>query len=284
MDNLIYSLSGLNCQYGSNDYPVLEISELDIINGEVAFFIGASGVGKSTVLETLGLMNNTISENTNSIFNFTTAQGVLDLSSAWQKGESYLAEIRRQNLSFIFQNTNFFGNLTALENVCISQIIQGKNIDTAKLSAVRLLKKLFGIDIVQEIMDGKKVSELSGGQRQRLAFVRAAVTDCQVLLADEPTGNLDWANANVLMNELVGLIKDSKKTAIIVSHDIPMALKYGDCVVLIEKINDSRVKNRVYGKIDKSTVYRREGDLWENGSQSSMSTINFNTFLKNKLV
>ena len=247
------------------------------------FFVGASGVGKSTILETLGLMNATVEKSNETVFDFFKEEKSIDLSRFWEKSEQELASFRRDNLSFVFQNTNLFNNLTAFENVCISQIVQGKNRDRAELDAKRMLKKMFEPDIFEEIVLGKKITEMSGGQRQRLAFVRATVTDYEVLLADEPTGNLDWANANNLIERLVEDVKEANKTAVIVTHDINLALKYGDCIVLIKKKIEEEGNDHIYGLIDAESIFRNIDLNWTDSNNKKIKNAELGDYLKKQL-
>jgi ABC-type lipoprotein export system ATPase subunit len=279
----IFDVKNLNCKYKGGEFPVLKIPELIIEKGDVVFFVGASGVGKSTILETLGIMNDTVEKIDGTIFNFFQDEKAMDLSRFWGKSEQELASFRRENLSFIFQNTNLFNNLTAFENVCISQIIQGKNRGKAELDAKRMLKKMFEPDVFEEIILGKKITEMSGGQRQRLAFVRATVTDYQVLLADEPTGNLDWANANNLIERLVDDVREANRTAIIVTHDINLALNYGDRIVLIKKMIDEDVKDRIYGQIDAESVFRSIDLNWTDSNNQKIKKSDLGDYLKKQL-
>jgi len=289
MDNILFQIKGLKCKYPKSQWPVLEISELNIPVGEIVFFVGSSGVGKSTILETLGLMNNTISSNGATIFNYTSGNNAKSIGALWQKGENELASFRRKHLSFIFQSTNLFNNLTAFENVCLSQIVQGKSREKAELDAKRMLKRMFKKDnvpdeeLILKIIQGKKVTELSGGQRQRLAFVRAVITDYNVLLADEPTGNLDWGNAHNLMKVLVENVREKGKTAIIVTHDINLALEYGDRVVLIQKRQDPADKKRVFGLIDASSIYTKQNGTWQDVEQEKLESGRLAEYLKSQL-
>lgn len=252
-DTLTYFLENAVCQYKNSQFPVLEISSLKIKSGDIVFFVGASGVGKSTLLETLGLMNNTIVNQPKTKFLFDN--GSFDLMNLWKKSESEISEFRKKHFSFVFQSTNLFNNLSALQNVCLAQIVRGRTESESKINAVRMLKNVFDEKkdketLTEIIVNGKNASLFSGGQRQRLAFVRAAVADYNVLLADEPTGNLDSKNATELMKALKGEIQTMNKTAIVVTHDISMALEFGDQVVLLSKNTDtnSNIKGRISGK------------------------------------
>jgi ABC-type lipoprotein export system ATPase subunit len=282
--NNLFTIKDLSCQYKANAYPVLEIEELNIEEGSVVFMVGASGVGKSTLLETLGIMNNTINKRPQSKIWFNQNGDVYDLIEIWKKREGHLAKFRRKYLSFIFQNTNLFNNLTAFQNACISQVIQGKKYDASELKAKQILKTMFDDDVVMDIINGKKNTELSGGQQQRLAFVRAIVADYKVLFADEPTGNLDHASADNLMCQLTANVKESGRTGVIVTHDIDLALKYGDVIVIIFKCIESKDdEKRVYGKIDRKSVFRKNGNKWEGDDLNVLNTREMNIYLKSQL-
>jgi len=123
---ILYEVRNIHCQYRSSTRPVLQLDELNIYRGQVYFIVGASGVGKSTILETLGLMNNTIVCSNNSVMTFHGQTGTEDLTSIWSKKEQDQANFRKKYLSFIFQSTNLFLNLTAYENASISQVLHGK--------------------------------------------------------------------------------------------------------------------------------------------------------------
>lgn len=260
---LVFHLNKVACQYKSNDRPVLQIEELQIEKANTYFIVGSSGVGKSTILETLGLMNNTIRKEVGGSILFYPDEGdPIDIAALWKKTERELARFRKNFLSFIFQSTNLFSNLTAYQNASISQILKGHNSEESKLKARQLLAKLYPKEFLIEIIKGKKVVEMSGGQRQRLAFARALGTDYTVLLADEPTGNLDHHNAHKLLKILKDRVSKEHRTAIIVSHDIDLSVTYGDRIVLISKRQEQLDENTTYkyGLINDRAVYERTGD------------------------
>lgn len=264
---ILYEVRNIHCQYRSSTRPVLQLDELNIYRGQVYFIVGASGVGKSTILETLGLMNNTIVCSNNSVMTFHGQTGTEDLTSIWSKKEQDQANFRKKYLSFIFQSTNLFLNLTAYENASISQVLHGKRLDEARLKARQLLSKMFPKDFVKEIVNGKKVVEMSGGQRQRLAFCRALGTDYSILFADEPTGNLDYNNAQKLLQTLAEIVKNDNRTAVIVSHDIDLAVKYADTIILIRKelVESSEVTHSM-GVVDHASFFNRAAGKWNNSS------------------
>ena len=246
MDHYLFKIPELNCSYNQNDI-VLKIKDLTIPAKKISVLLGISGAGKSTFLETLGLMNNTIIKG-NLRFNPNNGSLPIDLEKAW-KQEAYISNIRNQYYSFIFQNTNLMPNFTALENVCMTQMIQGLSFDEAKKNAHGILEKMG----LSEMENNKKVFELSGGQQQRLAFVRAITPGFSVLFGDEPTGNLDEYNSEELMKIIRDQIMESDKSAIIVSHNISLALKYADFIMMIDK-----PKSADYGEINKNTIYHCE--------------------------
>lgn len=253
-----YRINNLACKYKTGKNPVLLVENLEINKGKVVFFLGASGVGKSTILETLGLMNNTILANPKTKFDFFDNSSTINMINIWDKRESFLAKFRKKHLSFIFQSTNLFPNLNAEENVLLTPMLQSLPQFKAKNKVRPIFKNIFTKEY-KEILSNKKISEMSGGQRQRLAFVRAIASNYTVLLADEPTGNLDWANANNLMKHLIEDIKSKGATSIIVSHDIALAVEHADKIVYIDKVlnSDSQDPKKHYhfGHISNANTY-----------------------------
>jgi len=260
---MIYNIKNLSCSYSTSVRPVLEIEQLQIEKAERVFFIGPSGVGKSTILESLGLMNNTIQENSNSVFDFL-GESFIDI---WDKGEAELKKKRNENFSFIFQSNNLFGSMTGYQNIISGAIINGKHeISSLKRKAAILVGELLS-DLNIKSGEDFNIIEMSGGQKQRVAFARAIIADKNILFADEPTGNLDWYNAEKLMmylDEKLG----SDKTAIIVTHDIELALKFATKIVLIDKkcelING---EENYYGIINTNSIYSKKDNTWTNASE-----------------
>lgn len=286
MSNPVYHIKNIVCQYNENSGPVLQIEELNLYEGEIVFFVGASGVGKSTLLETLGLMNNTIDFQNSGEFWFENKDIRQDLRGIWTKSEKVLSKFRQENLSFIFQSTNLFPNLSAFENVLLTQIVEGKSYDEASQNAKSMIYRLFPNqrDRDEIVEDGKSIMELSGGQRQRLAFVRAAISKYAILLADEPTGNLDWWNAKNLIKILVDKVKSEDGVTVIVTHDIDLATEYGDRIVLIRKeFRDPQDESSSYGVLNSKGIFTRDKDKWKNHEDKSIVQSDLSKYLKDQL-
>jgi ABC-type lipoprotein export system ATPase subunit len=240
MSQVIYELNNVVCSYdGSN--PVLKIGHLQIMGGRLVVMVGKSGAGKSTILETLGLMNNTIVEG--EITFMPETDKCYNLSGLWAE-EKLLSDVRNSHMSFIFQNTNLMHNFTAYENACIPQLIQGEKIDQAILNVERAMEQVG----LKEVKRDAHVAELSGGQRQRLAFVRAITPEFSVLFGDEPTGNLDENNSTELMKVIQKALSEKNRTSIIVSHNIDLSLAFADQIIMM-------VKQEGYGEILEENIY-----------------------------
>jgi ABC-type lipoprotein export system ATPase subunit len=270
--NTLFNISQLKCSYDQGKRIVLEIDHLEIPAGKTVFIIGASGIGKSTILETLGLMSFTLhpSGGTSFIFQDPQTGTSHDLPDLWKKSDQIVSEFRNKHFSFIFQNTHLMSNLTAHENVMLTQLIQGKSMDAAR-ARTREMLEVIGL---KEIKVNQKINTLSGGQRQRLAFCRAIATDFSVLFGDEPTGNLDITNAHNLMDILKQIISEKQRSAVIVSHDIDLALKYADLIIYIRKqfrsaLNSEGIaENEAYGLISAESLYMNvDNDKWMNNNE-----------------
>lgn len=262
----LYEISHLLCAYPASK-AVLEVNKLILPAGKITIILGKSGYGKSTLLETLALMNNPVLQGSIRFSPPTNKnQEAYELTSLWQKGKSKaLAKVRSRHFSFIFQQTNLMPNFSVLENVYISRMIQGIPRDQCIREAYKILDRVG----VQRSKANAKVTELSGGQRQRLAFARAVISDFDVLFGDEPTGNLDEANALEMMTIVSNFIhageQDLPKSAIIVTHHIDLALQFADIIMLI-------TKEKGLCKVKPEYVYKKKTDagelLWHNGDEA----------------
>ncbi len=262
MSSQLFEISNLVCTYNQESNDVLVVDKLNLYKGEIVFFLGASGTGKSTLLETLGLMNNTAKKGE---IKFETDDAQHDLVSVWNKESTDRIAIRKEHFGFIFQNTNLMNNLTAEENIVLSGLIkEDASIDSFDDDATRLLEKikLKGAGFDRTAFP----NNLSGGQRQRLAFARALISKSTVIFGDEPTGNLDDATAAQLMSFLQEEIKSQNKSALIVSHDKELALEFADRIVVI-----SKEENRPEGFIKEENIIVRQE--WLDDRQAAIKKI-----------
>lgn len=290
MSNKLFEIEHLRCSYDKkyregHSRVVLEIEHLAIPRGKKIFIVGESGIGKSTILETLGMMNNTIVPGDPTRFVFFESDGKeTDLKSMWQKRDKILSDFRLKNYSFIFQSTNLMKNFTAFENIAFTRMLQG----FTQYSSFQRTKKVLE-DLGLEHVDEKRMAqELSGGQQQRLAFARAILPDFTVLFGDEPTGNLDAENAVRVMEILDNKLNEHVgASAIIVSHDMHLAVTFADVIIKIRKClrpkqhqDDEDIS---YGVIDESCVYvsNEVRGSWTNGSEA-FSPLDFENYLRKK--
>lgn len=284
MDKL-FEIFNLRCSYDKHEHRkiVLDIKHLVIPKGKKVFIVGESGIGKSTVLEVLGMMNNTIVPDKDSRFLFYDSDGPVDLISMWRRNnDSELSDFRRKHFNFIFQSTNLMRNFTAYENISITRMLQGYDRRSSFEKASQVLNDL-GLGHIDEF---RMAQELSGGQQQRLAFARAVIPDFTVLFGDEPTGNLDSDNAVNAMRLLSGKLKELRgSSAIIVTHDMHLATSFADIIIKIKKVlfrsGHDKEEFSSYGMIDQDCVYTVSSDRqhWDNGVKN-YGTEQFEIFLK----
>ncbi len=197
--------TGITKAFG--DLKVLKGIDLEVRNKEVVSIVGASGAGKTTLLQIIG----TLDRPDNGAIYYNGS----DISKL--KGKA-LASFRNKNIGFVFQFHQLLPEFTALENVCIPAYIAGKNKAEAESKAVELLGFLNLTDRLEH-----KPSELSGGEQQRVAVARALINDPSVILADEPSGNLDSENKNELHKLFFRLRDTFGQTIVIVTHDRQLA-------------------------------------------------------------
>jgi len=193
-------------QMGEVKVDALRGLNLEIKEDEFVAVMGPSGSGKSTAVNMIGCLDVP-----------TRGKIFLDGKDISKLSESHLAQIRGQRIGFIFQQFNLLNTLSALENVAMPMLFQ--NVDREKrLETARKLLEM--VDLGDRIHH--KPSELSGGQQQRVAIARSLANDPEVVLADEPTGNLDSKTGAIVINFLEKLNKDGK-TIIMVTHDKNLA-------------------------------------------------------------
>lgn len=189
------------------DLTVLKGVNLDVQSGETVSIVGASGAGKTTLLQIIGTLDKADSGQLS--INNTTLHTLND---------KQLSQFRNESIGFVFQFHNLLSEFTALENVCLPAFIKGTPQRLAEKHAQELLSILNLKDRAHH-----KPSELSGGEQQRIAVARALINKPSVLLADEPSGNLDSKNADELHQLLLNLNKEMGQSCVIVTHNTDFA-------------------------------------------------------------
>jgi len=180
---------------------------IEIEKGKMIAIMGPSGSGKSTLLHLLGGIDKP-----------TEGKVFIKGKDIYQMSEKEIAYFRNRNLGFVFQFHYLLPEFTALENVAIPAIISQKNEKVAIKKAKEILRKLKLEDRLYH-----KPSQLSGGQQQRVAIARAIINEPELLIADEPTGNLDSENSKIVMEILKNLNEEHNVSIIIATHDIDIA-------------------------------------------------------------
>lgn len=191
-------------QIGSRRIDVLRGVSLEVERGECVFLCGASGAGKTTLLYTLAGLERPES-------------GEVEFEGAklYRTGESALAKLRNQKMGFVFQGYFLLPELTALENVMLPAMIGRWR------SREDCMKSLAAVGLGERI--NHLPAELSGGEQQRVAIARALTNDPEIIFADEPTGNLDSTTGGAIVDLLLGLARERRKTLVVVTHDGQLA-------------------------------------------------------------
>lgn len=217
---------------GTEMVEALKSITITIQKGEYVAFMGPSGSGKSTLMNIVGCLDSP-----------TAGQYILNNQDVSSMGENELAEVRNKEIGFVFQTFNLLPRQTSLENVALPLIYAGFS------KADRTEKAMFALkNVGLENRAGHRPNELSGGQRQRVAVARALVNDPSILLADEPTGNLDTKTSYEIM-DLFDQIHSKGNTVIMVTHEEDIA-EYAHRIV---RLRDGLVEtDRVNANIRKA--------------------------------
>jgi len=205
---------------GEVEVQALREVNLEIQDGEFIAIIGPSGSGKSTLLNLIGCLDTP-----------TSGAVFIDGIDTGKLSENGLAEIRREKIGFIFQQFNLVHTLNALENVALPMFFAGVKRETRLKRAEELLANVGLGDRIYH-----KPSEMSGGEQQRVAIARALSNDPEIVIGDEPTGNVDTKTGNTIMDILEGLNKEGR-TVIVVTHDAEIAARAGRT----KRMRDGRV-------------------------------------------
>lgn len=209
---MILKAAGIHKAYGL--LPILKGVDITVNKGEIVSIVGASGAGKSTLLHIIGTLDR-------------PDKGELYINDKpiHKLSEKALSSFRNEHIGFVFQFHHLLPEFTALENVCIPAFIKGEHKGKAESRAFELLEMLGVADRAKH-----KPSELSGGEQQRVSVARALINNPSIILADEPSGNLDSENASALHNLFFKLRDTMQQTFVIVTHNEDLA-KISDRVI-----------------------------------------------------
>lgn len=214
-------------QLGQETVHVLKGIDLDIERGDYVAIMGPSGSGKSTLMNLLGCLDTP-----------TAGTYILNGKDVSQMSDDELAEIRNTEIGFVFQTFNLLPRTTALDNVALPMVYAGKSKSDRNKRAEEVLTDVG----LSDRMDHKP-NQLSGGQRQRVAVGRALVNKPSIILADEPTGNLDSKTGHEIMN-LFDDIHKAGNTVIMVTHEEEIAAHAHRIIRLRDGIVESDIRNR----------------------------------------
>ncbi|MBP6952091.1 MAG: ABC transporter ATP-binding protein [Alphaproteobacteria bacterium] len=209
MNNAVLSLKGLTRIFhqGPEDLHVLRGIDLNLYPGEIVALVGPSGSGKSTLLQTAGLLEKT-----------DGGDIIIDGKNCSSLNDTARTQIRRDVLGFVYQFHHLLPEFDAEENIILPQMIAGKSYHDAKRRAHDLLTEVGLLERASH-----RPARLSGGEQQRIAIVRALANRPKVLLADEPTGNLDEHTAAAVFDKLIQLVRQENLAALIATHNMSLA-------------------------------------------------------------
>lgn len=219
--DVILTVSSLSKTYpsvGRGPLPVLLDLSLDVKKGEVLAIVGESGSGKSTLLQILGGLDRPDSG--------TVRMGDLNV---FDQTDEQLSDFRNRKVGFVFQFHHLLPEFSALENVMMPALVQGQKPSRASIRAKELLGQVGLVDRTDH-----RPGELSGGEKQRVAIARALMNEPGLVLADEPTGNLDEKTADMLHDEVIRLSRELGQTFVIVTHNMRFA-EMADRVLVLEQ-------------------------------------------------
>ncbi len=205
---------------GETRLEVLRGANLSLAPGEIVALVGPSGAGKSTLLHIAGLLERP-----------DGGEVVIDGTACGKLGDAERTRLRREKLGFVYQFHHLLPEFSALENVVLPQMIAGVGRAAARARAHELLARL-GLAPRAD----HRPAQLSGGEQQRIALARAVANRPAVLLADEPTGNLDPATAETVFDELLGLVRHTGLAALIATHNPALAQRMDRVLAMADGI------------------------------------------------
>lgn len=231
-EKIVIQLKDVSKHYhmGDNIVKAIDKVSIEVSKGDFVAIMGPSGSGKSTSMNLIGSLDMP-----------TKGTIYLDEKDISSFSESDLAQLRGKNIGFIFQQFNLIPTLTVKENIMLPMTLQGETLGEREKRAEKILRKLNLWD-----REDHYPNQISGGQQQRVAIGRALANDPEVVLADEPTGNLDTKTGEIVMNFLKQLNKEGR-TIVMVTHDPDLAKAYANIVYWLKD-----------GKIERITRKRKK--------------------------
>ncbi len=208
--NKILSAQNLSKSYAQadgNELKILRDFSCELASGEIVALVGPSGSGKSTLLHVLGLLDKA-----------DTGALMMNGRDVFGMSQSNRTKIRRTDIGFVYQFHHLLPEFSALENIMLPQIINGLSKKSAEARAFDLLDKMN----LKNRADNRP-AKLSGGEQQRVAIARALANDPKILLADEPTGNLDPETAEIVFDLFTNLVRETGTAALIATHNMDLA-------------------------------------------------------------
>lgn len=217
----VLKLENISKIYKQNEesLEVIKDSSLSVFNQESVAFVGPSGCGKTTLLQICGLLDDATSGNI-----YINSQKINDLTDIEK------TNIRKNNIGFVFQFHHLLPEFSVLENVMLPALINKSNKKEIKTKAINILNDL---GLFSKI--NNRPYQLSGGEKQRVAIARAIINNPSIILADEPTGNLDPENSEIVFNLLLKVVKTYNSSLLMVSHNMELAKKLDRIITIKDK-------------------------------------------------
>jgi lipoprotein-releasing system ATP-binding protein len=226
--NNILEIENLSKSYKFENQTVKIIEEANLLirEQEIIGLVGSSGIGKSTLLHIIGMLDSF--DNGNVLFLGQNCSQISDKEKT---------RLRNQKFGFVYQFHYLLTEFSALENIIIPQLPSGVSFKHAKKRSEELMKKVGLLERIHH-----KPSQLSGGEQQRVAICRALANKPSLLIADEPTGNLDFNNSRMVFNLLKDVIKEEQMSAIIATHDMSLARQMDRQITINEECKIENIK------------------------------------------